>query len=110
MFTISQYVYGYEMLMTGFDLAAGVDRLNTKNVANFDWLLWRMQLQELAVLEEPAILSSTISITDFNEAETAGSAEGMNGAVLSDVELANETVSTVGWSDEDAMRAERHQE
>ena len=42
------------MLSAGFDLAVSVDRLNTKDVANFDWLLWRRQLQESIVFESLA--------------------------------------------------------
>ena len=46
-------VFEHEMLSTGFDLAIGVDRLNIKNLASFEWFIRRMQLHEHAVLENP---------------------------------------------------------
>ena len=46
-------VFEHEMLSTGFDLAIGVDRLNIKNLACFEWFIRRMQLHEHAVLENP---------------------------------------------------------
>jgi hypothetical protein len=47
-------VFEHEMLSTGFDLAIGVDRLNIKNLASFEWFIRRMQLHEHAVLENPS--------------------------------------------------------
>ena len=46
-------VFEHEVLSTGLDLAVGVDRLNVKNLASFEWFLRRIQLHENAVLENP---------------------------------------------------------
>jgi len=47
-------VFEHEVLSTSLDLAIGVDRLNVRNLASFEWLLRRIQLHENAVLENPS--------------------------------------------------------
>ena len=47
-------VFEHEVLSASLDLAIGVDRLNVRNLACFEWLLRRIQLHENAVLENPS--------------------------------------------------------